>query len=72
MALTALATTVTGFTLGVFGPPDVGRPVPALLLLGRDAALLALVAVAVGVGWSSRSGADSVQGRRLREPAMDA
>jgi len=44
--LTALATTVTGATLTVFGPPDVGRPVPAMLLLGRDMALVALIGVA--------------------------
>ncbi|MEZ5409670.1 MAG: hypothetical protein R2761_16700 [Acidimicrobiales bacterium] len=45
--LTAVATTVTGATLTVFGPPDVGRTVPALLLLGRDVALVALIGVAV-------------------------
>lgn len=50
VALTAVATTVTGVTLTVFGPPDVGRPLPALLLLGRDAALVALIAVAVRAG----------------------
>ncbi len=47
VALTAVATTVTGATLTVFGPPDVGRPLPALLLLGRDAALVALIGLAV-------------------------
>lgn len=47
VALTAVATTVTGVTLLVFGPPDVGRSVPALLLLGRDGALLAVVALTV-------------------------
>lgn len=42
-----VATTITGFTLLVFGPPDVGAAVPALLLLARDGLLIAVVVLAL-------------------------
>lgn len=42
-----MATVLTGVTLAVFGPPDLDAPLPALLLLGRDACLIAAVGLAL-------------------------
>ncbi len=71
LILTALATTVTGVTLTVFGPPDVGRPLPALLLLGRDAALLALIGLAV-LAALRPSGTPAGAGRPRPTPSSSA
>ncbi len=71
VVLTGVATTMTGATLAVFGPPDVGRPLPALLLLGRDAALLALIAVAVRVALRP-SGTPAGAAQRRTTPSSSA
>lgn len=71
VALTAVATTVTGATLTVFGPPDVGQPLPALLLLGRDAALVALIGLAVRTALRP-SGTPAGAGRPRPTPSSSA
>lgn len=42
LALLAIAVVLTGFTLTVFGPPNLDQAVPALLLTARNLALLAI------------------------------
>ena len=71
VALTAVVTVVTGVTLTVFGPPDVGQPLPALLLLGRDAALVALIALAVRAALRP-SGTPAGAARRRPTPSSSA
>lgn len=71
VGLTAVATTVTGATLTVFGPPDVGRPLPALLLLGRDAALVGLIGLAVQAALRP-SGTPAGAGRPRPTPSSSA
>ena len=71
VALTAVATIVTGVTLTVFGPPDVGQPLPALLLLGRDAALVALIVLAVRAALRP-SGTPAGAARRRPTPSSSA
>ncbi len=47
VAATLVTTGLTGLTLTVFGPAGVARPLPAVLLLVRDGALLVVILVAL-------------------------